>query len=146
MLSNTCKYGIRAVIYLASNGGEKKKIGIKTISKDLGIPTPCLGKILQSLVKQKLLSSTKGPHGGFGLARPADKITLLDVVLIIDGRDVLDMCLIDLKTCKQMNEQGNPCPVHSRYVPIRNQIIELFENQKISDLVAEMDDNPEIKL
>ena len=45
MLSNTSKYAIRAVIYLALYAGEEKKIGIKEISKDLSIPTPFLGKI-----------------------------------------------------------------------------------------------------
>lgn len=64
MLSNTCKYAIRSVIYLALNAQDGKKIGIKKISEDLEIPTPFLGKILQSLARQKLLSSTKGPHGG----------------------------------------------------------------------------------
>ena len=53
MLSNTCKYGIRAVLYLAMNTKKEKKIGIKQISQDLNIPTPFLGKILQSLVKHK---------------------------------------------------------------------------------------------
>ena len=62
MLSNTSKYAIRAVIYLALFAGKEKKIGIKQISTDLSIPTPFLGKILQTLAKHKLLSSTKGPH------------------------------------------------------------------------------------
>ena len=47
MLSNTSKYAIRAVIYLALYAGEEKKIGIKQISNELKIPTPFLGKILQ---------------------------------------------------------------------------------------------------
>ena len=84
MLSNTSKYAIRAVIYLALNAGEEKKIGIKQISKDLSIPTPFLGKILQTLAKQKLLSSTKGPHGGFGLGKSAEEITLIDIELTKD--------------------------------------------------------------
>ena len=69
MLSNTSRYAIRAVIYLALKSKDESKIGIKTISKDLDIPTPFLGKILQTLAKHKILSSTKGPHGGFGLGR-----------------------------------------------------------------------------
>jgi len=69
MLSNTCKYGIRAVIYLALHNAEEKKIGIKEISSELNIPTPFLGKILQMLAKNKMLISTKGPNGGFGLDR-----------------------------------------------------------------------------
>ena len=65
MLSNSCKYGIRAVIYLAKNPVDNGKIGIKRISEDLGLPTPFLAKILQLLAKHKILTSSKGPHGGF---------------------------------------------------------------------------------
>ena len=64
MLSNTCKYALRALIYLAKFSKEEKMIGIKKISEDLNLSSPFLGKILQNLVKQKLLVSTKGPNGG----------------------------------------------------------------------------------
>jgi len=64
MLSNTCKYAVRALIYLGKYSVDGTKIGIKKISSDLIIPTPFLGKILQNLVKQKVLVSTKGPNGG----------------------------------------------------------------------------------
>src|SRR4030042_4490721 len=101
MLSNTSRYAIRAVIYLAVNYEEGAKIGIKQISKDLGIPTPFLGKILQSLAKHKLLSSTKGPHGGFGLGRKAEDIKLIDIVDIIDGQDIFNQCLIRLNDCNE---------------------------------------------
>lgn len=86
MLSNTCKYAIRAVLFLAVNE-TSGKIGIKHISDTLNMPSPFLGKILQILAKHKILNSTKGPHGGFGLGRKAEDITLLDIVSIIDGQD-----------------------------------------------------------
>ena len=68
MLSNSCKYGIRAVVYLASRH-TKSNIGIKEISGDLGLPSPFLAKILQQLAKHKILNSVKGPNGGFTLKR-----------------------------------------------------------------------------
>lgn len=134
MLSNTSKYAIRAVIYLALNAGEEKKIGIKQISKDLNIPTPFLGKILQTLAKHKLLSSTKGPHGGFGLGRNAENINMIDVVDIIDGRDIFDKCLIRLDDCNDKE----PCSMHNNYAEIRRQLLNLFKNQKISELIDEI--------
>lgn len=134
MLSNTSKYAIRAVIYLALNAGEEKKIGIKQISKDLNIPTPFLGKILQTLAKQKLLSSTKGPHGGFGLGKSAEEISLIDIVDIIDGQDVFNKCLIRLEDCN--NEE--PCSMHYKYVEIRKSLMTLFNKEKISELVDEI--------
>jgi Rrf2 family protein len=84
MLSNTCKYAIRSVIYLSINAKENQKIGIKKISEELDIPTPFLGKILQSLARQKLLTSTKGPHGGFGMGKDPSEITLMNIVEIVD--------------------------------------------------------------
>ena len=134
MLSNTSKYAIRAVIYLALHAGGEKKIGIKQISNDLKIPTPFLGKILQTLAKHKLLSSTKGPHGGFGLGKKAEEIAMIDIVDIIDGRDLFSKCLIGLNDCNPQH----PCSMHSKYNDIRNNLIDLFQNEKVSDMVNEI--------
>ncbi len=131
MLSNTSKYAVRAVIYLALHAGEEKKIGIKKISEDLKIPSPFLGKILQSLAKHKLLSSTKGPSGGFGLGRPAGEITLFHIVDIIDGRDLFENCLITMNKC---TEEDQHCPMHDKYVEIRKELKLLFESQTIDEL------------
>ena len=65
MLSNSCRYGIRAVVYLASRYSEKNNIGIKEISGVLNLPAPFLAKILQQLARHKILNSVKGPNGGF---------------------------------------------------------------------------------
>ena len=134
MLSNTSKYAIRAVIYLALYAKDDRKIGIKQISKELGIPTPFLGKILQTLAKHKVLSSTKGPHGGFGMGREPGEVSLIDIVDIIDGRDLFTKCLIRLDDC----DPDEPCSLHSKYAEIRQNLLSMFENQKISDLVDEI--------
>ncbi len=147
MLSNTCKYAIRAVIYLAVNGADNKKIGIKQISKELDIPTPFLGKILQSLAKQKLLSSTKGPHGGFGLGKPTSEIALIDIVEIIDGKDVFTNCLIGLQSCKSNHKEGHACPVHDQYAGIRQQLFDFFSSETIGLIISKMKDKSDyIKL
>ena len=99
MLSNTSKYAIRAVIYLALYAAPEKKIGLKEISDELGIPTPFLGKILQVLSRQQILDSSKGPHGGFALKRPAIDISIMEIVNIIDGEDAFNQCLIRTSTC-----------------------------------------------
>jgi Rrf2 family protein len=143
MLSNTSKYAVRAVIYLALHAGEEKKIGIKKISEDLKIPSPFLGKILQSLAKHKLLSSTKGPSGGFGLGRPAEEITLYHIVDIIDGNDLFENCLISLNKCSQEEPY---CPMHDRYVEIRKELKTLFQQQTIHELAADAKENKKINI
>jgi len=89
MLSATCKYGIRAVIFIASKPLPRANTGLKEIAEKLGIPQPYLAKILQVLARRKILHSTKGPHGGFYLLVPAEKLTLMDIIDAIDGRDFL---------------------------------------------------------
>src|SRR4030066_1368829 len=115
MLSNTCKYAVRAAIYLALNTNKTSKVGIKVISKELSIPSPFLAKILQVLAKHRLFSSTKGPNGGFGLLKDPFKISLYDIVILFDGNDLFEKCLISLRSCK---EDGHPCPMHITYESI----------------------------
>lgn len=136
MLSNTCKYGIRAIIYLALEEKEVK-IGIKQIAEDLDIPSPFLSKILQLLAKNKILNSTKGPHGGFGLGKPADEIKLMDIVRVIDGMDFFETCLIGMKSCTDPQSSVR-CPIHKDYNPIREQTRTLFENTSIAKLAEEI--------
>jgi Rrf2 family protein len=135
MLSNTCKYALRAVLYLAVNDQEGQKIGIKRISKELDIPTPFLGKILQSLAKHKILSSTKGPNGGFSLGKKPGDILLMDVVEVIDGMDTFHKCVIGVKYC---SEQVNPCALHTRYSALGEEIRKIFEVESIEQLALDI--------
>jgi Rrf2 family protein len=135
MLSNTCKYAIRAVIYLAFHEKQGVKIGIKKISQDLEIPTPFLGKILQILARHHILSSTKGPNGGFGLEMAADEIYLMDIVEIIDGMDNFNKCVIGVRFCK---EQDHLCAMHSRYSKMREELKSIFQSETVDKLVNDI--------
>jgi Rrf2 family transcriptional regulator, iron-sulfur cluster assembly transcription factor len=143
MLSNSCRYGIRAVIYLASKPLSDGKTGIRKISSDLKLPTPFLAKILQQLAKQKILSSSKGPHGGFSILKDPRKITLLDIVNTIDGNDVFTNCVMHNGSCEGVKKDKKHCPLHEDYEKTRAQLIELFSKRTISDLVK-MADNTKL--
>jgi Rrf2 family protein len=133
MLSNTSKYAIRAVIYLALYSTKEKKVGIKKIAEDLNIPTPFLGKILQLLAKKEILDSAKGPHGGFTLQRPAIDISLMEIVKITDGDDSFDHCVIRTETCKH----EAPCSLHHKIAPYRNGMKSILLTESIADLASE---------
>ena len=135
MLSNTSRYAIRALIYLAINKNNGRKIGIKKIAEDLDIPSPFLGKILQTLAKQKVLNSTKGPNGGFGISDKSQDLSLFDIIKIIDGSDLFDQCLISDKLCSEM--EGNPCSLHEHYESIRKNLKTMFEGHTIQQLAEE---------
>ena len=68
MFSKACKYGIRAVLFLVVNGDENSRISPETIAETLEVPRHFLAKILQQLSKNGLVSSVKGPGGGFFLS------------------------------------------------------------------------------
>jgi Rrf2 family protein len=143
MLSNSCRYGIRAVLYLASKKAGNTKIGIKQISEDLNLPAPFLSKILQNLAKNRILSSTKGPNGGFSILKKPESITLLDIIKIIDGEEVINSCIIHNSSCSSVKRSNKPCPVHDDYSKIRAELINLVRRKTIAELVkkANFSDN-----
>lgn len=144
MLSNSCRYAIRAVIYLASRYSEDNMIGITKISEDLNLPTPFLAKILQQLARHKILYSMKGPHGGFSLMKDPKKITLLEIVMIIDGNGIFDNCIIHNHTCRYVDKHKEACALHDDYSAIRSALINLFRNRTIYDMVKKAEDSKEI--
>ena len=139
MLSNTCKYALRALIYLGKFSKEDKRIGIKKISEDLQLSSPFLGKILQNMVKQKLLVSTKGPNGGFSLAKNASEISLWEIVTKVDGEEFFTNCLISLEPCKSHDPSKPLCPVHSQYEMLRNQIRHFYQDTNLELISSDID-------
>ena len=133
MLSNTSKYAIRAVIYLALYASPEKKKGLKEISAELGIPQPFLGKILQVLSRQQILDSSKGPHGGFTLKKAAIDISLMDIVDIIDGTDSFNQCLIRTSVCSK----EAPCSLHDKVESYRKGLTSTLLTETIADLASE---------
>ena len=135
MLSNSCRYGIRAIIYLASQPKSAGKTGIKKISSDLNLPTPFLAKILQQMSRQKILSSSKGPHGGFSLFKDPKTITLYDIVISIDGDEIFTSCVMHNGSCAGKKANSKHCPLHDDYDKTRTDLIHLFRQRTIYELV-----------
>ena len=125
---------------------QQETVGLKKISEELSIPSPFLAKILQSLAKQKLLGSIKGPNGGFSILFDPRKTTLLDIVTAIDGPDVFTQCAIHAATCKCMDEKKAPCPIHNEYSLIRTELHQLFRSKTIWDLARQAGKMPEIMI
>jgi len=143
MLSNTSKYAIRAVIYLAVYATDNKRIGIKKIAEALEIPSPFLGKILQVLVRRKILSSTKGPNGGFGLGKEPDTISLYDIIMEMDGDELFNSCLLGAGRCDENKAQGGHCAIHDDFEIVRNQMVDLYKSKTIGSIASGAEKNME---
>ncbi|MBN1252808.1 MAG: Rrf2 family transcriptional regulator [Bacteroidales bacterium] len=139
MLSNTCKYAIRSLIYIANYAGNEKKIGIKKITNDLTIPPPFLGKILQNLVRKKLLISIKGPNGGFSLARDPEEISLYDIISKVEGEGYFNNCIIRLEPCSCFTEEISTCPIHRRFNQIRGELIHFYQETTLADIIEDFE-------
>ncbi len=129
MFSKSCEYALRAVIYLCieENG---VKMNIKEISSKIGSPEPFTAKILQTLARHGVISSQKGPGGGFYIDADSEPIKVIDVIGAIDGKDSFDKCGMGLNTCND----SHPCPIHDEYKLCTGKLKELVTNKTVSEL------------
>ncbi len=134
MISNKCKYAFRAVLYLAVESSESNKIGIAGLAEELKIPMPYLGKILQELVSKNIISSSKGPNGGFFLTEKNLKAPLINIIDAIDGLGYFENCGLGLEDCSD----DHPCPIHSDFKVARNHLKTVFSNKTIEKLGTEI--------
>lgn len=107
---------------------------LNEIAVGQNIPKHFLSKILQLLVKHKLLVSMKGPTGGYKLNRPPDEICLIEIVEAIDGLDIFKQCGIGFRKCNP----DKPCPIHTDYKKIRDRVYKLFEEKTLVTLNEEI--------
>ncbi len=131
MFSKSTEYALRATLYIAQKGSEEKKIGIGEVSKAIGSPQSFTAKILQFLTKDnKVISSVSGPHGGFFMTGKAKNLPVRAILEAMGEDELLDKCVMGLTKCSEKN----PCPLHSKYKIIKEQLNELFETDSILQL------------
>lgn len=130
MLSQSCKYGIWAILYLASVS-DRKYVAIREISSNLKISFHFLTKILQSLTQANIIVSMRGASGGVALARPADTIHLREIIEAVDGSDIFTECILGLPGCD--NDQH--CPLHTKWAAKREAFTEMCESTTLDMMV-----------
>jgi Rrf2 family protein len=125
-------YGIRSVLYL-SRQPFKKISFVNEISEEYKIPRSFLAKILQKLVKAKIVRSYRGVKGGFSLARQARDITMLDVIEAIEGKLCLNVCLFDRKKCNFSRH----CPVNPVWNTLQARFTDMLKKINFEDLARQ---------
>lgn len=130
MLSLTCKTAVKAVIYLASKYGSGTNAGIKEVAAVINGNEHTVGKLLQTLVKEDVINSVKGPSGGFYISREQLRRPIITIIDAIDGRQVFRECGLGLSKCSATH----PCPIHHEYKISRDHIEKLFTQKRIIDL------------
>lgn len=135
MISTTSKYALKGVLYLAMHSNDSTKIMVKDISLSINVPQAYLAKLLQELSRQKIISSTRGPKGGFYLSEKDKKQPLINIINAIEGQKKLNSCLLSLKNCNK----DKPCPLHKLYSPAKNNLMKSLETKTIQDIATEIE-------
>jgi Rrf2 family protein len=130
MLSLTCKTAIKSVIYLSTKFNTGEKAGIREIAEYINASEHTVGKMLQILVKQGVINSSKGPAGGFYISEEQQQQPIINIVEAIDGRSIFRMCGLGLSRCSATH----PCPIHNEYKEARDIIEKIFKTKKVADL------------
>ena len=129
ILSRSATYGLRAVLYLSIHSQKGERFGVKTIAKDLSLPESYLGKVLQNLVRKRIISSTKGPRGGFYIEEECLNRPVIKIVEAIDGLDRFSSCGLGLHECSD----ENPCSIHKEYGALRDGLFKLLSEKTVKD-------------
>ena len=105
------------------------------LSEAAQVPRNYMGKILHELARAGILRSSRGKHGGFELAIPADRLTLGQVVAQFDSLAGERRCLLGRPECSDTD----PCATHERWREVSRRIDEFFTTTTIADVLQEGD-------
>lgn len=137
MFSKACEYGIKATIYIALQSVQGTRVSLKDIALKIDSPEAFTAKILQQLARNNIIDSVKGPTGGFEIGiKEMEVLKLCSIVFAIDGDSIYKGCGLGLKNC---NEE-KPCPVHTRFKAIRDELKLMLETTTIKELALGLKD------
>ncbi|MCR8668668.1 Rrf2 family transcriptional regulator [Aestuariibaculum sp. M13] len=135
MFSKACEYGIRASIFIALNSFEGRRVTPKEIAVEIDSPAAFTAKILQALVRNKIVNSVKGAYGGFEIDKnKINTIKLSDIVDAIDGDNIYKGCGLGLKAC----DEDRPCPMHDKFKVVREELKMMLESTNLEDLALDI--------
>ena len=128
--SRSTQYAIRAMARLAALPAGTF-VPVRDLAHDAQVPLAFLAKIMQTLTRRGLLASQKGPGGGIALSRAAAAITLEDIVVAVDGQELVSTCILGLQRCSD----ASPCVVHEEWKRLRNELQRSLHERTLADIV-----------
>lgn len=135
LLSQGSQYAISAVIAL-SKQPENKRVSASDLAKPLNCPAAYLSQILSKLKPAGIIKSQRGLNGGVYLARPPQKISLMEVITAIDGEDFFTQCFLGIEGCGHIE----PCPFHEFWSVEREKIQQWLMNTTFAEVEGAMSD------
>ena len=131
-LSKKADYALMAMKHLAQKRVSPSS-SAREIAEQYDIPIELMAKVLQRLVRMRLLASTQGTRGGYMLGRPATDISVADVIEAIDGPFTVTACSTDKHDCEQFNK----CSIRDPLWQIRERIAAALGTVTIAEIATE---------
>jgi len=129
-ITRQADYAVRAILYLAQLG-PNKKASTSQIAEEQEIPLSFLAKIIAQLSIAGLLQTMRGARGGVTLARPAEEITLLEVVEAIDGPIILNECVNGSYPCPLDN-----CTMRDVWVSAQSDLVNRLQSTHFGQFIT----------
>ncbi len=129
--SKTAKYAVLALAEVSRRSGGDY-VSTHEIADVAAIPYPHFAKTIGLLKRAGLVATSRGKAGGILLARPAGEITILDVVLAVDGPGTLNDCPLFLEAC----DCRRNCSLHSLWREAHDAVVAFLEHTTIADVAA----------
>lgn len=133
-LSKKADYALIAMRHLARRE-DGASCSAREIAEAYAVPLELLAKVLQRLVRQRLLVSVQGTRGGYKLSRPAALVSVADVIQAIDGPLTVTACSPDNHTC----EQFGTCGIRDPLWRIKERIVESLATVTVAEMAADAD-------
>ncbi len=140
-ISRKMDYGVRSVIYLASLPAGSV-MPFREVARQMLIPEDFLAKILKTLVDHGIVRSTRGPRGGYTLAKAAGDITFLEVIEAVEGPVALNVCLDGEDACGH----STACTMVSVWRLGQEKMLDVYRQAKLSDLAFKPADDGQVGL
>ena len=131
MFSKTCEYAFRAtvVVAIASKNGER--LTLADIAERTGAPRAFTAKVMQDLARAGIMTSQRGPNGGFDLPPlKARKVNLRMVMEAVGDDAFRHDCAMGLGLCKS----DDPCPMHEQFSKVRDELNQILETTDVHSL------------
>lgn len=133
-ITQEADYALRIIFYL-SKADNKNKLEAKVIAEHSKIPLRFTLKIMRKLTKGGLTASFRGIGGGYKLNKKPEDISIREVIEIIDGKIVLNRCLLDTELCTL--HPHDACVIHDALEDAQNKLTSNLDGIKFGDLIKE---------
>jgi len=138
-LSKKADYALLAMRHLAAHVDEGS-VSARELAEAYDIPAELLAKVLQKLVKARLLASHQGTRGGYGLSRPAGLVSVADVIQAVDGPLTVTACSAEDHSCDQYSK----CGIRDPLWRIKDRIVSALAATSVADLAADLPAPPPV--